>query len=143
MGSQAEDVFLTPRLESDKKDKYDEVIKAFDNHFMSRRNIIYERSIFNQRIPQEGETADEFITSLHVLAERCEYGQLKDDLIRDIIVVGIRDKGLMEKLQLRNDLTLSIAMMMVRQSEQVQQQTTNINKSKLQDRYQSSNLSEG
>lgn len=57
------------------------------------------------------ETAEVFTTDLHKLADTCEYGGLKDDLIRDRIVVGLRDKGLSEKLQLDSKLTLQGAIL--------------------------------
>nr|XP_006823846.1 PREDICTED: pantothenate kinase 4-like [Saccoglossus kowalevskii] len=49
---------------------------------------------------REGETVDEYITGLYLLAGHCNYGNLKEELIRDCIVVGIRDKKLQRKLQL-------------------------------------------
>ena len=66
-----------------------------------------------------GEPVESFITDLHCLAEHCEFGTLKDQLIRDRIVVGLRNKQLSEKLQLDPDLTLEKAMVKVKQSEVV------------------------
>ena len=63
-----------------------------------------------------------FITALHKLAETCEFGALREELIRDRIVVGIQDSKLSEKLQLDKDLTLDKAVTLVRQAEQVRQQ---------------------
>jgi hypothetical protein len=50
-----------------------------------------------------------FITALHTLSEHCGYGDMRDQLIRDFIVVGIRDDKLSEKMQLDPDLTLEKA----------------------------------
>ena len=69
-------------------------MERFQRHFVSRRNIIFERAKFNSRKQEDGETADSFITSLYGLAEHCAFGQLHDELIRDRIVVGIRDTDL-------------------------------------------------
>jgi hypothetical protein len=33
---------------------------------------------------------DHFITALHTLSEHCGYGDMRDQLIRNLIVVGIR-----------------------------------------------------
>ena len=38
-----------------------------------------------------GEPVDSLITMLHKLVEHCDYGALKDDIIRDKIVVGLVD----------------------------------------------------
>jgi hypothetical protein len=59
---------------------------------------------------------------LYGLVEFCEYGDLKEEMLRDRIVVGIRDVALSEKLQLQADLTLEKAKKLVRQKEAVQEQ---------------------
>ena len=71
---------------------------------------------------QEGETVDEFITDLFRLVENCKYGDLQDELVRDRIVVGLRDSELSEKLQLTSDLTLEAAVTRARQSESMKTQ---------------------
>ena len=53
---------------------------------------------FNLRSQKENEPVDNFITDLYCLAEYCEFGTLKDDPIRNRIVVGLKDKNLSEKL---------------------------------------------
>ena len=58
---------------------------------MRKRNVIFERARFRQ---EEGEAVDAFITSLYSLAEHCSYGTLHDEMIRDRIVVGIRNAQL-------------------------------------------------
>ena len=67
---------------------------------------------------------EQFITSLYTLAEDCAYGELKSEIIRDRIVVGIRDCVLSEKLQLDDKLTLEKAKLYVRQKEAVHEQQT-------------------
>ena len=89
---------------------------------MRRRNTIYERAKFNQRVQQQGESADSFVTDLYALAENCSYGGLHDEMIRDRIVVGIRDRGLSEKMQLQPDLDLEKAVTQVLQAEAMKKQ---------------------
>ena len=100
----------------------DTVKAKFDAHFVKRRNVIYERVKFNLRRLGDGESVDSFITALYGLAEYCGYGNLHDEMIRDGIVVGIRDSSLAEKLQLNSELTLTKAVTLVRQVEAVKQQ---------------------
>jgi len=64
-------------------------------------------------------TADQFIISLYSLAADCEFGVLKEQLIRDQIVVGICDSSLLAKLQMDSELTLEKAKQLVRQQEAV------------------------
>ena len=84
--------------------------------------MIYERPRFNQRYQLLDESADHFITEIHRLADNCEFGDMKDLLIRDRLVVGIRDGALSERLQLESDLTLNKAKTLIRQREAVRGQ---------------------
>ncbi|UYV85066.1 hypothetical protein LAZ67_X004444 [Cordylochernes scorpioides] len=95
MGDNADDILLSYKIAGDQLEKYDKVIKCFESHSIPRRNIIYERTRFNQRCQQEGERVNYFITALHSLAEHCNFGVLYDELIRDRIVVGVRDRALL------------------------------------------------
>ena len=51
---------------------------------------MFERPKFNSKSQQDKESVDNFITDLYCLAEYCEFGTLRDDLIRDRIVVGLK-----------------------------------------------------
>ena len=48
---------------------------------------------------------------------------MKEELIQDRLVVGIKDSRLSEQLQLESDLTLEKAKTKIRQREAIQQQT--------------------
>ncbi|UYV79612.1 hypothetical protein LAZ67_18000031, partial [Cordylochernes scorpioides] len=127
MGDRADDIFRTFKFEKEEEaTKIDSVLKAFDSHFCVRKNIIYERAKFNSRIQEDREPVDEFITSLYKLADSCEFEGLHDQLIRDRIVVGVRDKALSERMQLDSELTLEKAVKMVRQQEAVRQQQVDL-----------------
>ena len=122
MGDQADDVLRSFALSDMDRRKYDTVKEKFDGYFIRRRNVIYERAKFNRRKQEEGETVEAFVTALYALAEFCGYGDLHDEMIRDRIVVGIRNSTLSEKLQLDSRLTLESAIAQVRHSEAVKQQ---------------------
>jgi hypothetical protein len=122
MGDEAEDIFRSFSLSAEQQEVYDTVRERFDQHFIKRRNVIYERAKFNRRRQEQGESVDTFITSLYSLAEHCGYGLLHDEMIRDRIVVGILDSRLSEKLQLDADLTLGRAITEARQAETIKQQ---------------------
>ncbi|XP_069110194.1 uncharacterized protein [Argopecten irradians] len=122
MGGEAEDIIKSFGLSDEDSKTYDKVVEKFDNYFITRRNTIFERARFNHRRQNEGESAENFIMALYALVEHCEYGELKSEMIRDRIVVGIRDSRLSEKLQLDATLTLEKAVNQVRQSEAVKKQ---------------------
>ena len=122
MGDVADDILTSFGLSEEDKAKYDVVVEKFEAHFVKKRNVIFERAKFNQRRQEEGEPVDDFVTSLYCLSEHCRHGNLRDEMIRDRIVVGLRDSALSQKLQLESELTLEMAITSARQREQVKKQ---------------------
>ena len=83
----------------------DNVLAMFDKHFEPVKNLIYERMKFNSIV--QGELPiHQFIIKLQTQADVCEYGAMKDELVRDRIVVGVSDKKLREYLIDLEDLNL-------------------------------------
>ena len=126
MGEEAEDILTSLHLTVDEASEYHTVKEKLDTHFVARRNVIHEQAMFNQRQQESGKSADSFITALHCLAEHCGYGALHDEMVRDRLVVGLRDKRLSERLQLDPELTLQKAVTSVKQSEQVKKQNETV-----------------
>ena len=100
----------------------DKVVEAFDNYFKVLKNVIFERARFNKQNQLSNELAEQFITVIHKMAENCELGNMKDELIRDRIVVGIRNESLSEHLQIEAELTLHKTKRLIRQREAVREQ---------------------
>ena len=90
MGEEADDIVVSFGLTAAEAKQYDSVKGKFESHFVVKRNVIFEGANFNLRSQNDNESVDTFITDLHCLAEYCEFGTLKDDLIRDRIVVGLK-----------------------------------------------------
>lgn len=114
MGDEAEEILLQFAVQPV---TYEDTVKKFESHFIPRRNVIFERFKFNSRIQKPGESVESFITGLHSMAEYCDYGDLKEQLIRDRIVVGMSDIKTSERLQLKDDLTLASCITIARQAE--------------------------
>eukprot|EP00731_Ephydatia_muelleri_P036384 Em0245g3a len=125
LGEGAEDTLSSTNISRKDRESYGAFVKKLDDYFGVRRNVIFERARFNRRDQLEGETADEYIATLFSLAENCEYGGLKDELIRDRLVVGIRDETLSRQLQLDPELTLKS----IRQREAVKDQQQSLKQS--------------
>ncbi len=96
----------------------------FVAHFKVRKNIIFERACFNLRKQEKGQSVELFITALHQAVEHCEYSDIRNELIRDRLVVGIMDRSLSERLQMEADLTLDKAKKIIRQKEAVKEHET-------------------
>ena len=122
LGEEAEDVLASTNPSREETQAYDAVMLKFDSFFKIRKNVIFERARFNRRKQLEGESAEQYITHLYQLAENCDYGELKSEMIRDRLVVGIKDSALSENLQIDADLTLEKAKKRICQREAVQEQ---------------------
>ena len=73
LGEEADDVLSSTNISTEDRKKYDAVIAKFDECFQVRKNVIYERARFNKRDQLEGETAEEYITTLYALVKTCDY----------------------------------------------------------------------
>ena len=122
IGEEKESVLTSTNTTEDERKVYQTVLDKFDSFFKVRRNVIYERIRFNRRNQLENETAEQYIMELYRLAESCDYGALRNEMIRDRLVVGIRDAALSQQLQLDAELTLEKAKKRIRQKEAVGQQ---------------------
>ena len=122
MGEEADDILTSTNITQEHKKIYDRVVAKFDAFIQVRKNVIFKHARFNRRSQNNDESVKQFITNLYQLAENCAYGEMKEEMIRDRIVVGIRDTGLSQRLQLDATLTLEMAKKMVRQREAVQEQ---------------------
>ena len=122
LGEEAEDVLTSANVSEKDRKKLDTVVQKLDNFFQVRKNVIFESARFNRRNQRKGESAEEYITCLYNLIENCECGDLKSEMIRDWLVVRIRDSSLSERLQTDPALTLEKAKTVIRQREAVQEQ---------------------
>ncbi|CAJ1066365.1 uncharacterized protein LOC121812411 [Xyrichtys novacula] len=108
------------------RQQYIKVKATSESYCVLRKNVRCERARFNQGEQQANETEDSFITAPCALAENCSYGALHEVLIRDSLVVGLRDISIEEKMQLDKDLTLKKAINIARQSKMKKGQQTDL-----------------
>ena len=122
VGKDGQEMFETfPLSEGDRGDIV-KVLQEFENRCTPVTHVIYERYIFNKRTQEPGESLDHYITDIIKQAGWCQYGQLKDELIRDRLVSGIQNDRVREKLLSKTDLTLTKAIQLLKSSEATQLQ---------------------
>lgn len=107
--------FATP----EDKGRYDKAIEKFEAHCSPRKNTVYERYVFRSRMQQPEETFHCLVTDLKLKAQPCDFGNLKDSMIRDE-TVGKR-KRTRERLLRDAQLTLEEAERLCHASELAQQ----------------------
>ena len=98
------------------------ILTALETYCVPRKNTTYELYVFRMTI-QEDRSFDIFVTDPRRRAEYCDFGAIKDSLIRDQIVVGINDPKLRERLLRDTDLTLEKAVKLCRITEQSKEQS--------------------
>ena len=101
----------------------DQVLSKFDSYCEPRTQIIYERFRFNNRVQEAGESISAYLTELRTIAKNCAHdGITPDEILRDRLVLGLRDDKMRERLLRINDLTLEKAIDICKASEQTSAQ---------------------
>ena len=73
---------------------------------------------------------DEYVTELKARSQHCEFGDLRESLMRDKIVLGVQDKKIQERLLRETDLSLDKAISICRAAEEVKVQTKEMQSNK-------------
>ncbi|XP_068916131.1 uncharacterized protein NfI isoform X3 [Tenebrio molitor] len=107
VGDKALKIYNTFKFESVKeKTSFASIQAKFTAYFAPTINVTYERYIFFSRDMREEESVDEYVTQLKQLSENCEFGTLSESLIKDRLVLGIRDKNVKDRLLRTKNLDL-------------------------------------
>ena len=101
------------------EDKEDPVLilKKLKEFCSPRTNLTYERYLFNRYMQGENESFEEFYANIVSLISTCECNTLRDELLRDKIVVGINNERLRARLLRNSELTLHGALNACRAEE--------------------------
>lgn len=125
IGEEGFNIYNTFTYESDEdRNKVCVVIKKFDNHFLPKRNLSYERFKFFTRKQLINESIEQFVTDLKNKARSCEFGELKDNLIKDIFTCGLQNHVLREHLLQDDSLNLEKAVKYCVSVENSKEQST-------------------
>ena len=118
IGNDAYDVYRAFEFDADgDRKKLDPIVAAFERFCVGAVNVTYERYVFNRRVQEGGERFDVFLGDVRRLARSCEFGGVEESMIRDRIVVGIREDATRHKLLQIRDLTLAKAVDICKASE--------------------------
>ena len=69
-------------------------LDGLEAHFKPQRNVVYERYVFNSCVQIVEESVDVYVNRLRKIASSCEFGALTNELIRDRLIIGVRDRDL-------------------------------------------------
>ncbi|KAH7974664.1 hypothetical protein HPB49_017959 [Dermacentor silvarum] len=93
IGEDARRKYHTFKFDSEDEEKdLKSLLTKFEAHYKPSENLTFNEFRFGSRDQQEGESFNDWLTELRILASRCEFGELEERLIRSRIILGIRDK---------------------------------------------------
>ncbi|KAK9679093.1 hypothetical protein QE152_g40302 [Popillia japonica] len=100
------------------QNKLRDLLQKFEEHFIGKENVAYERYKFFTYRQEEGESLEDFIIELKKKASRCKLEGLQDSfkleglqdsLIVTMITCGIRNEAIRQRLLENDTLTLEKA----------------------------------
>ena len=111
IGVDAFKIYETLELSDADRADPEKLIDAFKKHCVGETNEVYERYVFHTRKQDSTESFDSFVTDLRRLVTSCGYGasQPTESMLRDRIVLGVRDDTIRKKLLATRGLTLQKA----------------------------------
>ena len=87
-----------PNSDASEKKDVNKILEYLENHLVGQVNEIYESYRFFSRQQEEFESISSYVAAVRTLAGTCNFGNLRERLIRDRIVCGIRNKALQKAL---------------------------------------------
>ncbi|MCG7876437.1 MAG: RNase H-like domain-containing protein [Candidatus Thiodiazotropha endolucinida] len=127
IGKDGREIYNTFVLQEAEQDKLAPLLTKFENYCIPKKNITMERHKFNTRTQGSTELIDQFVTDLKNIARECEFGDIKNDLIRDRIVCGTNSEKVKERLLREDKLTLEKAISICRADEESKRQIQKMN----------------
>ena len=99
VGKDAMDIFAGFKFEQE-ADMQDlgKIMEKFEDFCVGETHEAYESYKFHLRRQELSETIEAYIFSLRQLAKNCNFGVLEDRMIRDQVVMGVREDAVREKL---------------------------------------------
>ena len=116
MGKECLDIFLNLNCGTEEL-TINSALKALEDYFLPKKNVVYERYVFNSCFQAPEESIDCYANRLRKLASSCQFGALTEEMIRNRLVIGIQDKSTKARLLREKDLSLDKALDMCKSIE--------------------------
>ena len=88
---------------------FDELVKTLTNHYKPQVIVIYERFKFYRRCQESHENVSAFVAALKSLAATCDFGDKLEEMLRDKLVMGLREESTQRVLLTEKSLTFTRA----------------------------------
>ena len=74
------------------------LVQKFEEICLPVKNVIMDRHAFNTTNQKQHESIQSYVSSLRIMARKCDFGTLHDELIRDHLVCGIHSDAVHSQL---------------------------------------------
>ena len=82
------------------------IFKKLKEYYEPKYNAVVEQFKFFRQDQEEAESFDKFLREIKMIAKRCDFGTLEDNMVKVRIVLGVRNFALQERLLRVPDLSL-------------------------------------
>lgn len=105
------------QLEDEEEKDFDILLNKFDEYFDPPKRETEERHKFYTRSKKNNEPIEAYIADLKEKAKTCNFGDLTDSLVRDMVILDIKDKHLRKILFQEKELDLPKLTVLYKQFE--------------------------
>lgn len=119
LGDKCLDIFNSFNLSDADKKSYQTVISKFEAYFIPRKNLTVLRHKFLNRKQGPTETIDNFYTDLVNLSLACEFKEIRESIVCDVLISGLNNSNqhIKERLLRESDLSLEKAIAICKAAE--------------------------
>ncbi|XP_050508125.1 uncharacterized protein LOC126885577 [Diabrotica virgifera virgifera] len=96
-------IYNTFTFLDEEKNNLEVLLTKYDNHFTPKKNLTYERHQLLTSKQTEFKSIEQFSVRVKNISLHCELDQLRESLVKDILICGIKSSEIREKL-LQDDL---------------------------------------
>ncbi|KAB7501278.1 hypothetical protein Anas_13347, partial [Armadillidium nasatum] len=120
-GTEVQEVYATMSRSDD--DSYSDILTALDSKFSPKVSIRYERFLFRKAIQESNESTDSYVTRLKKLAASCDFNNIEDSII-DQVIAKCHSSSLRRKLLQEANITLDSLLNTARAMEAAEMQAS-------------------
>ena len=91
---------------ADEKKDIAKIIAALETFYIGSVNVTYQRYLFYQCVQEANERFDTFLGEVRRMARSCQFEAMEESMIRDHVVVGVKDDATRHMIPQVRDLTL-------------------------------------
>ncbi|ETE69600.1 hypothetical protein L345_04607, partial [Ophiophagus hannah] len=118
------EVFKSFQLSPKKEGDPEVVLDYLEGHCRPHHSKAYKRFLFRTRFQELHEPFENFVADLHYKSHFCNFGDQRESMVRDQVIMGCRDSLVRQHLLDHDNLGLEEALQICRQAEEKQSQHT-------------------